>query len=169
MQILEQTPTRMVIRQRHQIMGFAVAIFILFSLLSLILLLWQGVNIFFTPDYEFQFWQILSFWIWIAFSVSFVGLGILIFNNMIRGTICILDRITEKVSIERPRWIRISKQEFPIYAVSHWTLQKLPEARSIAIFIVLRSGEQIPFVSVPSYEEENAQTLIREVRAFLKQ
>lgn len=163
MHISEQSDTRLMLRQRRVGMGLVMSIFSVLTSVTLLNVLLQGIQRigFFTA------WELFTWLIWLAFITLLLITGILAASTMLHGVSLTLDRETETATIRRVRFLRMMQQTYPIYSVSHLAAEENPEVRVIGLFLMLRSGERIALATVPAYDQEAIQQIVRTVKSFL--
>jgi len=165
MHISEQTDTHLMLRQRRLGMGLVMAVFSALCGLTLINVLLQGIQRF----AFFTGWEFFTWIIWLGFLALLLAIGILSASTMLHGVSLELDREHEIATIRRVRFLRMQQQTYPIYSVSHLATEENPEVRVIGLFLMMRSGERIALATVPAYDQEAMQRIVRTVKSFLLQ
>jgi hypothetical protein len=94
--------------------------------------------------------------------------GALLGASASRGVRCILDKHAETVTIEKTRWLRSRTTTHSIYGVARAEAERNEDVRVFGIFLVLRSGERLALATLPLYDEDAAQHIVRTIRQFLQ-
>jgi len=146
-------------------MSGSILLFALLSLLLAITLVSQGWARF--PS--LNMWQRFGWGIWsfLFFGLTIIGMGGGL--ALAQGTRCIFDRSDETLIIERAPFRHSKAQSCSIYSVSHMAVTHNDEMNIVGLFLVLRSGEQIPLATLPPHDKPLAQHIAHEVRQFLRQ
>lgn len=164
MRIVEESDTRLVLRQQRRGMSVALGIFTILSAFLVFNLIVQGLQ-------RFDAMNLLEVYNWLIFillSALIAAFGALVWARIGRGTQCIFDREQETVTIEQARLFGRRQRVETIFAISHLELTRNDEVRVIGLFLVLRSSERIALATLPHFDEDHAENLARHVRAFLR-
>lgn len=168
MQMIEHTPTRLVLRKRAPLLAVMIALFSVSSFAGLLVIPAQGiVNVIArgTPD---MLTRVLSLVGLLALGLLFVSIGTLAAISAGRGIRCVFDKEAESVTVRKIGVLRMQTTIHPIYGVSHLELTPNRENNMIGVFLVLRSGQRIALCAEAASERERLEMLTRHVRQFLK-
>jgi len=168
LKISEHTPQRMALKDQRPVAGMFAILFTVVSLISVVILLVQGVESLFVIGRDFQNARILGFVVFMLIGVGFVLLGGAAVRHFLQGTAFILDKTQEQATLKRMMIFRREVKVMSIYAISHLDVQANPEFKVYGLFIVLRSGERLPLASFQQVDEVHMRTLMREVSDFLR-
>ena len=164
MQLIEQGPERLILRQTHYILALSLLCFTAFSVIFFINMLIQGPRYFSSMNA----FQLLSYILWLGFALALIYLGSTALRQAAQGRRCTFDKTLETVTIIRPRLLRAQVMEYSIYGVSHVDVEHNAELRAYALFLVLRSGLRIPLASVPAHDHEAVRQVSQQIRFFLR-
>ncbi|GEM_PF-6368068 len=165
MNIIEHTEARLVIRSKRGMMAVTMTLFVLFSILTAFMIFAYGLQML---SSNFAWWRLLGYLIWQPLSIALVFVGIMFWNNAMRGLTLTFDREAEQVTIRKPKFLRMKEQTHPIYSISRMEMELMPEERIFAIYLVTKSGEQIAITSASHFDEEPTRHIIKEIRNFLR-
>lgn len=166
MQIVERTSHRLVLLHRQRLLGFVLALFTLLCAATTGMIVVFGLH---GLVLHFEAWRLLTLIGWGALGCLLTGLGAAAWAAPGRGLTCTFDREAAIVTIRQPALLRMQEQQHSIYGVLYLDFQQNAEGRSVAVYVVLRSGQRIPLGSVPHYESENIRHIAKTVREFLQQ
>jgi uncharacterized membrane protein (DUF485 family) len=169
LRIVEQTPTRLVLKDQHQVMAVLAGISAFLSAVSLVTLITQGTSRIFTPIAgEANLARIVAFLIFMLACAIFFCLGIWAAVHFSRGTTCILDKNEGTLTLETLHLFRMKRHDRPIYGLSHVDAETNAHARAYGVFLVLRSGEKIPLAAISMLEQDALESLLKQIRGFLR-
>lgn len=163
--IIEQTSQRLIIQSKRGMMAVAMTIFVMFSIFTMLMIFGFGVQMLTT---NFAWWRLLGYCVWQPLSIALVVVGVMFWNNAMRGLILIFDRDTEQVMIRKPRLLRMQENTYPIYSISRMEMEHIPQAHVFAVYLITKSGEQIAITSASQFEEEPMREIVKVVREFLR-
>lgn len=163
MQIIENTNTRLVLQRKRPVMAAVMGLFTLMSGLALVNLFIQGV-----PRIEqLNFFQLVSWLVWLLLALAMVSVGVMATINMARGITCIFDKDSETFAIWRPHFMGMQTTEHSIWGIKRVDVIRNDEMRLLALFVILRSNEKIPLTTMPQHDEGAIYELANTIRAFL--
>ncbi len=169
LKIVEQTPTRLVMKDQNKTMALLAGISAILSAVSLVSLVIQGAERIFTPIAgEANLARIIAFLIFILACAAFFCLGLWAAVHFSRGTTCILDKAAGTLTLETMHLFRMKRDDRPIYGLSHVDVETNEQARAYGVFLVLRSGEKIPIAAVSMLDKEDLESLLTQIRQFLR-
>lgn len=169
LRIIVETPTVLVIKNQRNGGALLTAVFTVFSLLALEILVSQGVQVVIQPaSGGAPIARVLSYAIFVLALSGCVGVGALTTLYLIVGTTCTFDKMAETLAIERMNLLRREREERPIYGFSHLDVETNAESRVYGVFVVLRSGERIPLAVVSYFDQAALEALLLRVRLFLR-
>lgn len=168
LRITEQSPERLTLQARSPGIGAALALFVLFSLVLMVIMpahnmLLIALNGGMNPPL-----QVLSLVMVLVIGMLFVYLGLPVALGLLRGTTCIFDRPNAIVYLTRLHRLRLVTHTYPLYGVSHTIVETNPETHSYALYLMLRSGEPVLVTAASSYDQESIEEVRQCVRAFLR-
>jgi hypothetical protein len=166
--ITEHTETRLVLRDRRRGFRALAAAFTMVSACSVSLLAYNGYQSLILNSSRLDAARIAVLMLFLTIGMLFVGAGLFVIANMSRDIVITLDRDAETVSVSGPRLLRPIMFQHSIYAVLQMRVEENPEMRAYGLYLVLRSGEQIPLTVVPVYAREHVDQLVYAVRGFLR-
>ena len=161
--IIEQTPTRLVIRSKRGIMAISMTFFVLFSLFTMGMIFVYGIQMLIS---NFAWWRLLAYLVWQPLSIALVIIGILFWNTSMRGLTLTFDRTAEQVTIRKPR-LRMQNHSYPIYSIRRMDMERVPEAQVFTVYLVTQSGEHLTIASVSQFDEKPIRDIAKSVRDFL--
>jgi hypothetical protein len=169
LQVVNQTPTRMILRDQRPTAGLVSIIFVFLSISAVSLLIFQGVSIFSDRiiGNDGLFWFI-GMAIFIALGFGFTLLGITAALNFLVGTTFIMDRETEEFVIERVGFLRTRAERHSLYGIKRIEVEENAEVHAFGVFVVLRNGESLPVASFHDQDEDAMRAVVREIHAFLQ-
>ncbi len=167
LQIVQHTPTRMILRDRQPAAQVAAWVFLMVSLGALATFTIQALEALGRAD-SIEPARLLGVALFVLLGLGFVALGLLAVANFTGGVTCVLDRETATVTIQRVDFFRRSEFRHAIYSVSHLEVETNADVQAYGLFIVLRSGERVPLAAVPLIEQAHVEQLRRQVREFLR-
>jgi hypothetical protein len=165
LQIIEHTPTRLVLQDRAPFMGLAFGLFTLFSLLFMVLL--PGYNIIRLLPAGVTL-QVLALAAILIVGCLFVYLGIGAALLILHGVTCIFDRPAATLTLTRIRHLRPITSSHPLYGFSHTEVVTNVEIGSCALYIVLRSGEKVLLTTAPVQDQARLEQVRQQIRAFVR-
>jgi len=165
MDIIEHTSTRLVIRSKRGMMAVVTTLFVIFSAFTVVMIFGFGIQMLTT---NFAWWRLLGYLVWQPLSIALVVVGIMFWNNAMRGLTLTFDRDAEEVTIRQPKLLRMREYTHPIYSISRMEMELMPQARVFAVYLTTKSGEQLPIASISHFDEEHMRDIIKQVRDFLR-
>lgn len=170
LKIVEHTPNRLVLQDRHTGAVAFAGCFTLVSALSLVMLGVQGVDSLILHDDQRDLLAIrlIGFGVFLLIGAGFLMMAVGALLHFWHGITCVFDKDAEVMTLHNMKLFRRDVQSWPIYGVSHLDAEFNADIRVYGLFVVLRSGERIPIATVPMIDEAHAQELKRQVRGFLR-
>lgn len=169
LQIIDQTPSRVILQDRRPYTAFVAAVFTLISIVSLLLTLWQGAQaIILRAQSENIILRLLGLGVFTGLGALFIVGGVFITVNISRGITCILDKQTGTLSLVSMGFLRNQRIQHSLYGVAHLDVETNTETRAYGLFFVLRSGERIPLAAFAFIDHDHMETVVAQVRAFLR-
>lgn len=171
MQVVTSSPDKLVVRNRSVMMGVVLAIgAVLWVVTTISVAVWGAVNLSTqTPLPTFYWLRIVGLFVVFVMGCFFAVVGVLTSVNLLRGVTCAFDRQTETITVTGTQGIRVTRQQYSIYGVSHVQAVENDHLRSIALYLVLRSGQRISLGTCSPLDKPQAEQLVGRVRAFLQQ
>lgn len=169
LQVIEQTPRRLVLRDQRSTAGLVALVFVALSVSGALTLLLQLVTGFSERIGRFDgpYW-LLGMVVFLLLALGFVGLGLVAAVHFLVGVTCVLDKDRETVVIRQAGVLRPQQREVSIYAVSHIDVEHNIEVHAFGVFLVLRHYERVPVASFHQQDEDAMRALVKEMRAFLR-
>lgn len=164
MYIAEESPTQLIIKSKRGMMAIAMTLFVIFSLFTVVMIFMYGLQML---AMDFTWWRLLGYLVWQPLSIALVVVGIMFWNNAMRGLEVTFDRQAESVTIRQPKILRMKEQHHSIYSIQRMEMEHIPEARMFAVYIVTKASEKIPIGSVSHFDEEATRDLVKQVRLYL--
>jgi L-cystine uptake protein TcyP (sodium:dicarboxylate symporter family) len=171
LKITEHTSTRLVLKDQRIVGALLAGLFTLFSLIALLLLVIQGIEIFswrLENDGRLNAIQVMTFGMFVVFGMVFVILGLLTTLGFGLGVTFTLDKTDEVMQLRRMRLFRLHHETHSIYGISHLDVETNTDLQAYGLFLVLRSGERIPLAAISMLDQEHMERLVKQVRAFLR-
>jgi membrane glycosyltransferase len=169
LKIVEQTPTRLVLRDQRYMLRILALLFTVMSAFSATMLIILGYQRFTTdPNVNFLENRVAALLMFIIMTIAFTTVGLFTLFNVSHGVTVTLDKGSETVTIQRAKALSPITVSYAIYAVSRLEVEKNDEVDLYGIFLVLRSGERIALAALPQHEEERVEAMIQAVRTFLR-
>lgn len=168
LQVIEQTPTRLVLKDQRFVSGVVAGIFTALSVGSLLMIAYQGVESLFMVQRDLIGWRIFGFALFLAFGVAFTLLGVMAYQHFMKGITLILDKNTETMYLQSVNIFRLKETTRSIYGVSHIEVETDDRMRVYALFVVLRSGEKLPLAAMSTVDEEHMEHVVSVIRGFLR-
>jgi hypothetical protein len=170
MQILENQPDRLTLRNRSMLFG---VMFAVGALLWLFVVMGTAVSgtvrvATQTPPPDLIGWRLFGLAVVFVFGVFFTWLGAQTAITTLRGTTCIFDRTAETVTVLQPGGWRSQQQQHSLYGVSHAHVEHNDEFSTFALYLVLRSGERIPLGVLHEFQRAEVDATVQTIRAFLQ-
>ena len=88
--------------------------------------------------------------------------------GVLRGVTCTFDRLGETVTVIRAEGFRSETHQHSLYGVSHVLVLSNDEVRTLALYLVLRSGERISLGVCSQYDADTAERFVQNVKGFLR-
>lgn len=169
LEIVENTPQKLILRDQRPTAGIIALIFTVLSIGAVGLLLIQVVSGFSDRIGQFDgFLWLLGMVVFIALGAGFIVLGITASLHFLVGSTCIIDRDAEAVTLERVGFLRTHTEQHSIWGISHVEVEENVEVHAFGVFLILRSYDRIPVASFHRQDEEAMRSLVQEIRAFLR-
>lgn len=169
LQIIEHTPTRLVLRDRRPSVALVAALFTGISTVTLIVLGAQGIQrLFIDGTADLTVLRALTLVIFMGGGAALVLMGIAATLSFNQGITCVFDREAESLTISRVDIFRTVQHSYPIYGVARIDVETNDEVRAYGLFIVLHSGERVPLAAIPMIDREHMEHIVAELRAFLR-
>lgn len=170
MQIIEHETNRLVLQERSLIEGVLLGVGALLWIAAAAGVAVQGalrLSVTLPPP---TFYWVRMFGLLVVFSMGcfFAIVGGIVAWNVFRGVSCAFDRNTQEVTIRRPRGFKTAHQTYSIYGVSHAHMEGNKDLQIYVIYLVLRSGKRIQVGRANLYEKDQAEAVVRVIRAFLQ-
>ncbi len=163
--VAEQSPIRLIIHEDRRWWRAVAAVFAVLSLLVLLATAAQGWHRYLAPE-GLSVGQMVTLALFMGVEMALVAVAIS--AALYQGMRVVFDRSREDVCVVRMQGLRMVERRLSLYGVSHVRVEKSPEHRAVALFLVLRSGEALALAALPAHEEEQAQSLARTIRVFLQ-
>lgn len=167
LQIVQQTPQRLVLQDRQPAAQVASWVFLIVSIGALALFAMQALESLSRAE-SLEPIRLLGVSVFLLLGLGFVAIGLLAVANFTGGVTCILDRQAGTVTIQRVDFFRRSEFSHAIYSVSHLDVETNADVQAYGLFIVLRSGERLPLAAFPLVEQAHVEQLRRQMRDFLR-
>ncbi|GAB4516062.1 MAG: hypothetical protein OHK0046_20630 [Anaerolineae bacterium] len=168
LQIIEHTPTRLVLRDQQRTAGLIAAVFTGLSVISVIATAYQGVDLLILrADRDMLAVRLSGLALFLAFGLGFVFLGMAAYQHFTKGVTLILDKSAEIMHLETVRVLRVAVREHSIYGISRVDVLTDPRMRVHALHVVLRTGEKIPVATVAAVDGDAMERAVTAIRAFL--
>lgn len=168
LQIAEHTPDRLVVREHAPGTGAALMLFVLGCLALMVLLPAHNIILIWRDGGMNPPLQILALLILLAAGCACVGLGLPVALGLLRGSTCVFDRPSATIHLTRLHHLRPRTIQYPLYGVSHTRVATNDETRSHALYLVLRSGEEVLLASASVFEAEAVERVRQQVWHFLR-
>lgn len=169
LKITHQTPTRLVLRDDRRGLRLLAVVFTALSVLSVLMLVALAVQRFTSdPFISLIENRLVALLVFVVVGVGFVGLGLYTLLNVSHGITVTFDKVSETVTTHRARGVRSVKVQQSIYGVSGLAVERNDEMSLYGLYLVLRSGEQIPLATLPQHEQDTVDQMVRVVRQFLR-
>lgn len=170
MQILENQPDRLTLRNRSLLFG---AMFAVGALLWLFVVVGTAVSgtvrvTTQSPPPDLYWMRLAGLAVVFAFGVGFAWLAAQTALTTLRGTTCTFDRGAATVTVHGPDGWRARHQQHSLYGVSHAHVEHNAELDTFALYLVLRSGERIPLGVCHAFQRAEVETTVQTIRAFLR-
>lgn len=164
MYIVENTATQLIIQSKRGIMAVAMTVFVLFSIFTAVMIFFFGLQMLNT---NFTWWRLLGYFVWQPLSIMLIVVGVMFWNNAVRGLKLIFDYQSETVTIRQPKFLRMQEHQYSIYSIERMDMELMPEGRVFSVYLVTKAGTHLPLVSISQFDEEPIRQLIKTVRVFL--
>lgn len=170
LQIVVNEPERLVLHNRSYLMGGMLGFGAGLSVFTVIgVAVWGAFNLTAQTPLPTYYWlRMLLLLIVFVMGCAFAWVVATTAMNLWRGTRCAFDRAAESVTVTRANGWRTEIHAHSIYGVSHALLEPNVELRSLALYLVLRSGQRIPLGTFSAFEQDAAERAVRNVKAFLR-
>jgi hypothetical protein len=170
MQIVVNEPDRLMLSSRSRLFG---AVFVIGALMWLVLVAGAAVQgaieVSRQQPLPSLYWvRMLGLLIFFVFGVVLAWVVGQTAVQVLQGTTCTFDRLAETVTVRRAGWPRQPPQQMSIYGVSHAHIEHNLELKTLAVLLVLRSGERIPLGVLQAFEQSQAEAILQAVKAFLR-
>jgi hypothetical protein len=162
--VIEQTPTRLVLRSRRPVMAGTVLVFMALSFLALINLVLQSARRLSLLDP----FQLLAVLLWLSLALAMLGFAWLAWQSLGRGRWCIFDLSTQELTLISPLGWRRQTRHIPLPALKRVDIEHNAEVRVYAAFLVLQNGERLAIASFSPFEEADARTLAKQIGQFVR-
>lgn len=167
-EVIEHTPTRLVVRDQRRTAGILAAVFTALSGLSVVILTGQAIeSLIWAEQRDFLVVRWFGFALFISFFVAFIAIGVMAYQHFMKGMTLILDKDDETMKLRMADVFRMKDITKPIYGISHVTVRNDERMRVYAIFIVLRTGDEFPIATLASVDEDQMKKVVAEMRSFL--
>ncbi|PJF30546.1 MAG: hypothetical protein CUN52_03955 [Phototrophicales bacterium] len=168
LKIAESSPTRLILRDQRRWASLLAVIFTLISMGALIIFMAQIVTIIESRyERDGMLWVMVTI-IFFLLIISLVMIGIIATRHLTYGIHCEFDRQAETMTIRRIGVFRPIEIRHSIYAISHVEAHHNSEIGVYGIFLILKDNSQIPLASFYVIDETEMQTVINEIRTFLR-
>jgi hypothetical protein len=169
MQIIENQPERLILQNRSLLFGVVFALgAVLWVVVVIGTAIWGTLNVSRPPVSDMYMVELFGLGVMFVFGVVFSWLGAQTAITVLRGTTCTFDRTTEQVTVTTPERLHLRQDHHSIYGVSHAYAEHNDDLHTFALYLVLRSGERIPLGTCQEFEQDEVETIVKTVRAFLK-
>jgi hypothetical protein len=168
MQIVEHSPKKITLRDRHPIGGLFALLFGVISVVALTAFWVQILQMF--PQRIVQHDGALWLLVVVVFTVigvSFITLAVMGILQFWVGTACVLDRDAEQVIFQSVDFLKPKTEHFSIYGVSHVQVEHNDELSAYSVWMVFKTGRRIPLTVYPDAERDAMQKLVLDLRQFL--
>ena len=170
MQILENEPDRLTLRNRSLLFG---VFFAIGALLWLVAVVGTAVNGAFTvatrtPPPDMYWLRMFSLGVMFVFGAFFAWVGAQTALTTLRGITCTFDRTAATVTVWQQGGWRSQRLQHSLYGVSHAHVEQNDERNTYALYLVLRSGERISLGVCHEYQRAEVDTTMQTIRAFLR-
>lgn len=164
MKVLEQTPTRLVLRSHRPVMAATIVLFIALSGLAVLNLLLQSSRRLSVLDP----FQVLALVLWLSLGLAMLVFAWLAWQSLGRGRVVIFDLEQQQMTLISPQGWRRQMRHIPLPALKRVEVEHNPEVRVYAAFLVLQSGERIALTSFSPFDEEKARALAKQIGQFVR-
>lgn len=165
LKIIEQSASRLVLRERRLGMTLFAAIFTLISFAWLVVIVLQGIQ-------QLQFRtleapRIVGLIAFLVLGVVLVTGGVYACISLMQGTTLTLDKSSATATLETTRRLKRITWTQSIYAISHLSVDTNDELQVFGVYLVLRSGERWVLGALPKHDQTHLEQIMQTVRAFL--
>lgn len=168
LQITEQTSQRLLLQDRAWGIGLAGMVFLLFSLVLMILMPAHNILLILVNGGMNPPVQIIALMMIMVIGSGFVWFGLPVCLTLLRGVTCTFDRENAVITLRRVERLRLVSTEYPFYGVSHTRIETNAETKTCAVYLVLRSGQQVLLTTAPLHDSELIEQITRQIRDFLR-
>lgn len=168
MQIVEQSPKKIILRDRHPIGGLFALLFTLISTVALTLFIVQISRMFNERivQHDGALWLLVVL-VFATIGISFITLGVMGILQFWVGTACVLDRDTEEVTLQSIDFLKPKTERYSIYGISHVQVEHNDEREAYSVWMVFKTGRRIPLTVYPDAQRDELQKLVLQLRQFL--
>ncbi len=169
MQIVTNQPDKLVLRSRSWLMGGALAAGALLAVVTVMgTAVWGLVEVSTQrPLPSYYGLRVILLLLVFALGVIVAWAGGTTAARVLRGVTCTFDRPDETVTVIRTDGFRSETRQHSLYGVSHALVLQNDEMRTLALYLVLRSGERIPLGVCSEYDADVAERFVQNVKGFL--
>jgi len=168
LQMVENTPQKLILRDRQYGALLTGVGFLLISVLALSSTIAQAAQRI-SMDGGIDIGRLVALLVFFGAELVFVAFALLILSTRLHGITLTVDRAAESVTLARGGVLRAKRHTFSIYAVSHLRIEQSPDGQALALMLVLRSGQQHFIATLPAYAKEEALRMVTAARAILHQ
>lgn len=171
LKVTENTATKLVLKDQNQLGGLIAGVFTVFSGISVLLTIAQGIEAFtlrLQNEGHLAPLQVATFLMFVAFGMAFTAILTATTFHFGRGVIFILDKTNEVMSLQRMGLFRMKHITHSIYGISHVDVEQNTDVQAYGLWLVLRSGERIPLGAISMLDEDHMETLLKQIRSFLR-
>ncbi len=170
MQILEESNTRLVLRDRSVIFGIVIGVGAVLAVFTMVSVAGYGLADLYRRSAEFTLIELRIFMLAAIglMGVAFASLGAVACLNTIRGITCAFDAEAATVTVTQPKVLRNETVAYPIYGVSHAFMETNEEIEACAVYLMLRTGQRIPLSTCSIHERAEAEALVDRIKLFLR-
>lgn len=167
LRVIERTPARLILRERRISSMVSALGFLAVSLLVIAATLVQALQRI-QLDGGIEGGRAAALLVFMSAEAMFVLLAVGRLVSSLRGVTLAFDREGEQVTLSRGGLLRGQHHRFSIYGVSHLRVEQNTDTQTLAMMLVLRSGQQHLVTTAPHFEQSEALAIVQEVRAILR-
>ncbi len=168
LQIVEQTPVRLVLQDRRPRAAIAAGAVAVLSGLMVISLSLLGVQRLIGTNVDYPLVRGFGLIVFLLFALALALIGGMATLSFAHGISCVFDRENEAFVIRRINLFRPQEIRHSIYGIERLDIERNDEVRAFGLFIVLKSGERVPMAAISMLDEDHMQHLAQQIRAFLR-
>ena len=169
LKITEHNDNRMVLEDKRLGAGSVGAVFTALSAFSVLTLAYNTVDtLILGQPKDLMAWRYFGVTVFMLALIGLVFIGVLVTVHFLRGITFVIDKTTEEITLAQPHFFRKVLTSYSIYGVSHLDVETNDDVRAHGLIMVLRSGERVPIAAYAEIEAEPMETVIQQIRTFLR-